>query len=194
MAMTARSTPLRGLTWQEFLDLPEEMRHTELIDGDIVVAAPSDLHQRVVVHLTTELSIWIRGGVNRGEVTLEPAVQITDNTGYLPDIAWYRQEQCAPPGQPPAFDGPPSLVVEVLSPTTRTLDMVRKRNDYGHIGVREMWLIDPEVPEALIARAPAGEGAQTGVLVDAATLNRNGELCSPQLPGFSVRLADLVER
>ena len=39
MAVTARSTPLSGLTWQEFLDLPEEMRHTELVDGEIVVTA-----------------------------------------------------------------------------------------------------------------------------------------------------------
>lgn len=53
--MTAPPTPLHGLTWQEFLDLPEEMRHAELIDGEIIVTTPSDLHQRVVVQLTTEL-------------------------------------------------------------------------------------------------------------------------------------------
>jgi hypothetical protein len=41
VAMTARPTPPRGLTWQEFLDLPEEMRHAELIDGEIVVTAAS---------------------------------------------------------------------------------------------------------------------------------------------------------
>ena len=192
MAMNARSTPLSGLTWQEFLDLPEEMRHTELVDGEIVVTAPSDLHQRVVIQLATHLNIWIWGGTGRGETTLEPAVQIAEKTGYLPDIAWYRQDQCAPPGQPPAFDGPPSLVVEVLSPSTRAFVKVRKRNDYARVGVRELWLIDPEIPEALIARAP--DDGRAGVLVDVADLDRDGALHSPLLPGFSVRLGDLIER
>jgi hypothetical protein len=55
-----------------------------------------------------------------------------------------------------------------------------------------MWLIDSEIPEALSARAP--DGADTGVLVDAADLDRDGELRSPLLPGFSVRLGYLIER
>jgi len=198
MAMNATSTPLRGLTWQEFLDLPEDpaLRHAELINGEVIVTTPSVLHQRVVGLLVTELNTWIRGGrgpePGRGEATMDPAVQIADDRGYLPDIAWYREEQCSPPGQTPGFDGPPSLVAEVLSPSTRRLDTVRKRNDYARVGVRELWLIDPEVPEALIARAP--DGADGTVLVNVADLDGDGELCSPLLPGFGIRLGDLIER
>lgn len=194
MAMTATSPPLRGLTWQEFLDLPEDpaLRHAELINGEVVVTTPSVLHQRVVGLLITALNIWIRGGQNNGEATMDPAVQIAVDRGYLPDIAWYREEQCSPPGQTPGFDGPPTLVAEVLSPSTRRLDAVRKRNDYAHIGVRELWLIDPEFPEALIARAP--EGSDDTVLVDVADVDRDGDLRSPLLPGFAIRLGDLVER
>ena len=194
MAMTAPSTPLRGLTWQEFLDLPEApaLRHAELINGEVVVTTPSELHQQVVGRLLTELNLWIRGGTGRGEATMDPAVQIAVDRGYLPDIAWFRQEQCAPPGQPPAFDGPPSLIVEVLSPSTRRLDTVRKRNDYARIGVRELWLVDTDPVEALIARAP--DGTAGTVLVDAADVDRDGRLAGPALPGFAVRLGDLVER
>ena len=154
MAMTSPATPLHGLTWREFLELPEDpsLRHAELINGEVVVTAPSDLHQRVVSSLITHMNIWIWDGSDRGEATVDPAVQIAVDRGYLPDIAWYRSEQCAPPGERPAFDGPPSLVVEVLSPSTRTLDMVRKRNDYARVGVRELWLIDPEIPAALVER------------------------------------------
>jgi Uma2 family endonuclease len=190
--MTAPSTPLHGLTWQEFLDLPEDpaLRHAELINGEVVVTAPSDLHQQVVGFLITHVNNWIWGGSNRGEATMDPAVQITIDRGYLPDIAWYHQEQCAPPGERRAFDGPPTLVVEVLSPSTRTLDMVRKRNDYARVGVRELWLIDPEIPQALVARTP-DDGTH---LVDVADLDGDGELCSPHLPGFAVRLGELVER
>jgi Uma2 family endonuclease len=190
--MTAPSTPLHGLTWQEFLDLPEDpaLRHAELINGEVVVTAPSDLHQQVVGFLITHLNIWIWDGADRGEATMDPAVQIANDRGHLPDIAWYHQEQCAPSGERRAFDGPPSLVVEVLSPSTRTLDMVRKRNDYGRIGVRELWLIDPEIPQALIACAPEGRSD----LIDVADIDRDGELRSTHLPGFAVRLGDLVER
>jgi len=192
MAMTSPATPLHGLTWQEFLDLPEDpaLRHAELINGEVVVTTPSDLHQQVVGFLITHLNVWIWGGSGRGEATMDPAVQIADDRGYLPDIAWYRQEQCAPPGDRRSFEGPPSLVVEVLSPSTRTLDMVRKRNDYARIGVRELWLIDPEIPQALIACAPTGGSS----LIDVADLDGDGELRSQLLPGFAVRLGELVER
>ena len=90
----------------------------------------------------------------------------------------------------------PCLVVEVLSPSTRRLDTVRKRNDYARIGVRELWLIDPPVPEALITRispGPAGQ-AMTDTLVDAADVDSDGMLRSPLLPGFAVRLGDLIQR
>lgn len=211
MAMTSSTTSLRGLTWQQFLDLPDDpaLRHAELINGEVVVTIPSVLHQRVVGLLVTELNLWIRAGAHderrptdarrtrggRGEATMDPAVQIADDRGYLPDIAWYSEGQCSPRGQPPGFIGPPRLVVEVLSPSTRRLDTVRKRNDYARIGVRELWLIDPDVPEALITRISSGPGDEAaGTLVDAADVDRDGMVRSPLLPDFAVRLGDLIER
>jgi Uma2 family endonuclease len=41
MAMNARTPVLTGLTWKEFLDLPEEYHHASLIDGEPYVTAPS---------------------------------------------------------------------------------------------------------------------------------------------------------
>jgi Uma2 family endonuclease len=40
MAMTAPTPLMTGLTWQQFLDLPEEYRHASLIDGELYVTAP----------------------------------------------------------------------------------------------------------------------------------------------------------
>ena len=42
------------------------------------------------------------------------------------------------------YKGVPTLVVEVLSPSTRNKDMTKKLNLYQQTGVREYWLIDPE--------------------------------------------------
>jgi Uma2 family endonuclease len=182
------STPvMTGLTWQEFLDLPEEYHHADLVDGDLYVTAPAPLHQRVVVRLSTALMNWIDAGDGHGEVTHEPAVQITHNRGYLPDLAWYCEDKCSPPDQPPAFDGPPDLVVEVFSPSTRGRDTIIKRPDYFRIGVSELWLIDPDEPSAqLIGAHPDGE--------QVADISAADHLHSPMLDGFTVRLSDLVTR
>ncbi|MHB1702308.1 MAG: Uma2 family endonuclease, partial [Acidobacteriaceae bacterium] len=39
--------------------------------------------------------------------------------------------------------GVPTLVVEILSPSTASHDFVRKMNLYQRIGVPEYWIIDP---------------------------------------------------
>jgi Uma2 family endonuclease len=44
-------------------------------------------------------------------------------------------------------EGPPDLVVEVISDGSRTYDRVAKLQWYREYGVREYWVIDPEVPE-----------------------------------------------
>lgn len=39
-------------------------------------------------------------------------------------------------------EGPPDIVVEVSSPSTRRLDLVRKRRQYERFGVPEYWFVD----------------------------------------------------
>lgn len=179
-------TPIMtGLTWQEFLDLPEEYRHADLIDGDLYVNAPAPPHQRVLGRLYIALTNWADAGEGRGEATFEPAVQITHNRGYLPDLAWFREDKCSAPDQAAAFDGSPDLVVEVLSPSTRGRDTLIKRTDYLSIGASEVWLIDPDEPSAQIIRA----GGEQELKISA-----EDRLHSPLLDGFSVRLGDLTRR
>lgn len=186
--------PHGGLTWEQFLDLPDEdrYRHAELINGEVVVTAASPLHQQIVNRLWAAIDAWARAGPLRGEVTTEPAVQVAEHRGYLPDVAWYGHGKCAPADAPPSFEQPPDLVVEVLSPSTRTFDAIRKRHDYAAIGVRELWLIEPDGPEARVLRP---HDALPDVFVDAETdIDADGTLSSPLLPGLAVRLGDLVER
>lgn len=42
------------------------------------------------------------------------------------------------------YEGVPSLLVEVLSPSTKRKDMVLKLKLYMESGVREYWMVDPE--------------------------------------------------
>ena len=187
--MTGAATALpSGLTWEQFLELldQDEYKTAELIDGQVVVGTPSWLHQRIVTALIRLIGNWVATESGRGEVTFNPRVRITHNRGYLPDVVWYAEGRITAEGTQP--DGPPDIAVEVLSPSTRAFDAVRKREDYARIGVGEFWLIDPEGPVALVLRR---EGAE---FVVAAELDADGELTSAQLPGLAIRLGALLER
>ncbi|MDN5861256.1 MAG: Uma2 family endonuclease, partial [Pseudonocardia sp.] len=167
-------------------------RHAELVDGELVlVSPPTWLHQHVMTRLVAAFVMWCAAAPGRGEITVDPPVRITNLRAYLPDVAWYRDGRGRPAAGRPYLAGPPDLAIEVLSPSTRTVDMIRKRTDYARVGVRELWLIDPEEPAAFVLRAPdpAMEPAEF-VLVE--ELAADGELTSPMLPGLAVRLGDVV--
>lgn len=178
------------LTAEEFYALPDvdELRHAELLDGEVVVTPPTALHQRVVVNLLFVILDWGRARDGGGEVTAEPAVEITTRRVYVPDVAWWPQERIGPPDEPPARDGPQALVVEVLSPSTRSFDVLRKQADYSRVGVEELWLIDPEPIAAQLYRRAGGE------LELVEELDADGVLASPQLPGLEVSLGRLTRR
>jgi Uma2 family endonuclease len=183
-----------GLTWENFLDLPDDpkYRHAELVDGELIlVNPPTWLHQHVVGALHALIWTWIRAGSGRGAVTMEPPVQIRSNRGYLPDVAWFREDHARPSGGNPYLTGPPDLVVEVLSDSTRSFDLLRERADYARVGVGELWLIDPEGPTAFVLRRPTGEpDAADFVLTE--ELSPTDALSSPLLPGLTIPMAELA--
>jgi hypothetical protein len=51
---------------------------------------------------------------------------------------------------------PPGLVVEVLSPTSGSIDRVKKPRRYGDFGVPEYWVVDPEERVVWVWRFAAG--------------------------------------
>lgn len=193
--MTGAAVLPSGLTWEEFLPLldQDEYKNAELIDGQVIVNTPNWMHQRIVKNLLFAIELWTRAERGRGEVTLAPRVRITHNRGYLPDVAWYREDRCVLSGRENVPEGPPDLAVEVLSPSTRSFDLVRKRADYARVGVGELWLIDPDGPAAFVVRRPSEAVTPTDFVL-AADLDADGELASPQLPGLAIRVGDLLTR
>ena len=67
-----------------------------------------------------------------------------------------RRHQCCPAGplvicdpekdinEKDRYKGTPELVVEILSPSTRSKDTAKKTDLYMESGIKEFWLIDPE--------------------------------------------------
>lgn len=181
--MTGAAPVLRDeVVWEEYLTLLDDpaYKNAELIDGQVVVVTPNWLHQRIAAALIRVIGNWVVAGSGRGEVTFNPPVRITGRRAYLPDVAWYSEERLAGA----ETGGPPDLAVEVLSPSTRAFDLVRKREDCARVGVRELWIVDPEGPAALVLRSGAA----------AVDLDADGELTSPLLPGLAIRVGALLER
>lgn len=81
-------------------------------------------------------------------------------------------------------DRPPNLAVEILSPSTRRKDVLRKPTHYFSVDVQELWLVDRDEPVFHVLH-PSGEYHEwvEGDLVT-----------SPLPPGFEVAVADLISQ
>lgn len=131
-------------TWRDFIDLDEDDPR-ELLDGRLVeIEVPTLTHEKIVKELTFSLEQWARPR-NAGLVLGSGyKVRINDKRAWMPDAQFYRAGN-SPAGQEQGLErGHPDLVIEVISPTSRSKDSVRKLYDYAAIGVPEYWLIDPE--------------------------------------------------
>jgi len=84
--------------------------------------------------------------------------------------------------------GPPDFIVEILSPKTRKLDSVNKKRVYSRLGVKELWIIDPEPGAIQIHRFE--ERAD-----DPCKMFYPGDVIeSPLLPGFSIEVSFIFLR
>ena len=53
--------------------------------------------------------------------------------------------------------GAPDWVIEIVSPSSRTMDYYRKAGKYAEAGVREYWIVDPAREVVVICRMEKGE-------------------------------------
>ena len=132
------------LTYKEYEALPADGRHYEIHDGEIsVTASPSPQHQIVTRNLFRMLDAHVRArGI--GEVLFSPIDVILSDTAIVqPDIVYLepaRLERISRRG----IEGAPTLVVEVLSPSSTLIDRSTKWQLYARHGVPFYWLVDSE--------------------------------------------------
>lgn len=137
----------RKATYEEFLELSNASEDRfEYIDGEIyLMASPKTIHQQALGELHYVFASWFRGKDCRPmlapyDITLKRNAEninivqpdlmvICDLSQYLNDKGYYM--------------GVPSLVVEILSESTRGKDSIKKMDLYLSTGVREYWIINP---------------------------------------------------
>lgn len=131
----------RALTRADLEAIPDDGHRYELIDGALIVTpAPSQRHQTMVGELYVLLH---RACPPDLKVLLAPFdVALADDTVVQPDLLVARRSDLTERDLP----APPLLAVEVLSPSTRHIDLSLKRARYEEAGCRSYWVLDPTVP------------------------------------------------
>lgn len=140
--MTVTTLPWgRPLTADDLETMPDDGHRYELIDGALVVTpSPAIPHQRVVGNL----HVLLREAVTDDyEVMLAPLdVTVAIDTVLQPDLLVAPRETLT--GR--RMTGLPVLSVEVLSPSTRLIDLTLKKAKYEQIETASYWVVDPDRP------------------------------------------------
>ena len=175
----ASSAPTFKFTYQDYRNAPEDKRY-ELLDGDLVVVpAPKEVHQRVLMNLSllTFQSVKLSGA---GQVYAAPFdVVLSDTDVVQPDLLFISNERAHIITEE-NVQGAPDLVVEILSPSTAERDQTFKRALYARHGVKEYWLVDTDAKTVTVLLLDAQGYAVVGVCGEGQTLD------SPTLKGFAI--------
>jgi Uma2 family endonuclease len=174
-------------TYHDYVQLPEDNRY-EILDGELfVVPAPNTRHQRISKRLEIALIRQVEEK-GLGEILHAPYdVILSEENVAQPDIILIRKERCAIIGEL-NIHGAPDLVVEILSPGTRTKDLEIKRKIYAAYGVQEYWIVDPEAATVEVL-ALTDSGYMNAGIYDASQC-----LSSPLLPELNLPLSEIFAR
>jgi len=138
------STPATKLTYHDYQLLPDDGKRYEVIDGDLCMTfAPATRHQMIVTRLSHLLFNYLERNPIGTVLTAPCDVLLSDVDVLQPDLLVVLQDGLARITDK-NVQGPPDLVIEILSPGTAGRDRDLKRKRYEHFGVREYWLVDPD--------------------------------------------------
>ena len=144
-------------TYQDVLNAPEH-KTAQVIKGVLhTLPRPANRHAKASSGLAMELGVpfeFGRGGPGGWWILHEPELHLGDDI-LVPDLAGWRRERLPLIPDDPYFTLAPDWVCEVLSPSTRHIDLGPKRDIYARQGVPHLWLVEPNAQslEALALRA-----------------------------------------
>ena len=152
----ATVTPEEFFAW-----VPGQEGRYELVDGEVVMMAGAGRrHDAIVVNLIAAVCPQTRGGPCQ-TFTSDTYVATAATTRRMPDMGI----DCGKPDENSLMADKPSLVVEVLSPTTGGFDLTVKLTEYQRLpSLDYIVFVDTENPTVHLYRRSEGDLWQDDVL------------------------------
>ena len=131
------------LTYEDYAAMPDDGRRYEIHEGELsVTPVPGVPHQEIVGNLY----ILLRQHVDAralGKVLVAPVDVILATTSIVqPDVVYIETARLTVVSGR-GIEGPPSLAVEVISPSTPAIDRKTKLQLYARYRVPYYWIADP---------------------------------------------------
>ena len=177
------ATTVQPLTYADLDRIPQERegdRH-EILDGVLVVTpSPIPIHQLASGDFYSVFDGFVRPR-RLGRVIAAPVdVVFAPSQVAIPDLVFVRQDRLHIIG-PSSIEAAPDIVVEILSPSTRSRDLGKKMRLYARFGVPEYWIVDP-VARTIAVHVLRGDHYDL-------LPNEGGTARSEVLPGLTVDVA-----
>ena len=163
----------RPATYQDVLAAPPR-KIAEVIDGVLYTQPlPAPRYARVGSVLNMEVggafSVY-PGRPGNWWVIRAPEIHLRRDI-LVPDLAGWRRERMPEYPDVAFFTLPPDWVCEILSPSTRHLDLGRKRDIYAREAVAFLWLVDPDARTLEAFELRQGAWVSLGLLRDNASVS-----------------------
>lgn len=132
------------LTYEDYAALPDDGRRYEIHEGELsVTPAPGTRHQRVSGKLNDLLRRHVET-TGSGEVFYAPIdVILSSATVVQPDLVYVDGTRAAVVTAR-GIEGAPSLVIEIISPGTPSIDRKTKLQIYARYRIPFYWIVDPD--------------------------------------------------
>lgn len=174
------------LTYDDFVQFPDDGLRHELIDGEhYVTPSPNTKHQSVSINLTVVIGSWLERNPI-GRLFHAPFDVVFSKYDVVePDLLYLSNARAADALTPLHVRGVPELVIEIGSPGTRKKDETVKRRLYERTGVSEYWVVDPEIDTIRVYGREADGFARVVEL----SAEAGDVLTTPLLPGLEIPLS-----
>ncbi len=148
----------RPATYQDLEKVPDIMV-AEIVDGELhATPRPAPRHAFTWASLTGLIEGPYghgRGGPGGWWILGEPELHLGKDV-LVPDVAGWRRERMPSIPETAYFAVAPDWVCEIVSPSTASLDRVKKLTIYAREGVAFGWIVDPLARTLEVLRLESG--------------------------------------
>ena len=147
----------RRMSLEEYMELPEKPK-SEWVRGEALIMPPARTGHQLII---SDLIVFLRAAL--------PDCYVIPDAGFrmpeirrIPDIMVLTQF----PGDEVWVDDPPLIAIEIISPATRSQDMIHKSVEYLAAGVGQYWIVDRKYRRITILKNNGSNWAKEIILDD----------------------------